>query len=326
VESESEKKDLVLKVSRKWSNILFCDEIRLVSEKSLIEFSEHNDINSWNCKRMLTGNSNILVNGCEKYDHQIMRINSPMRKYLRKIVCDREVYEILSEAEVIINAPFGIEELKLFELNVCEYGDLKRDCLEKNVMFTICGMITVEKLKIRFGRCKKRSMWSDFQDSRVRRKKTWSEAHINTTGMFYGGPRIDILEKNWKREDIGKFKFLLGYRNIKKRKFISDVIIISIYSNFDEEQFYPNFLRQFFQQIFKRMTQNNTESLYKRVIREVKEKEIMFKKFLIQLRMFYYTTFRKRSILEETFKMDIGNFGFEIQELTTKRCKVCKNS
>jgi hypothetical protein len=74
------------------------------------------------------------------------------------------------------------------------------------------------------------------------------------------------------------------------------------------------------------MTQNNTESLYKRVIREVKEKERMFKKFLLQLRMFYYTTFRKRSTLKETFKRDMGNFRFEIQELTTKRCKVCKNS
>jgi hypothetical protein len=34
---------------------------------------------------------------------------------------------------------------------------------------------------------KKRSMWSNFQDARVRRKKTWSEAHTNTIGMLCRG-------------------------------------------------------------------------------------------------------------------------------------------
>jgi hypothetical protein len=140
--------------------------------------------------------------------------------------------------------------------------------------------------------------------------------------VFYGGPQDDILKKIRKKEDTKMFEFLLSYRSKKKRKQVSDSIIISIHLNFNEQQFYHDFLRQVFEQIFKRVARNSTESIYKHVIKEIKKKKCLFKKFLLYLKMFYFSIFRKESIFEKIFKKKIDNFEVVFRELTTKRCKI----
>jgi hypothetical protein len=42
-------------------------------------------------------------------------------------------------------------------------------------------------------------MWSNFHDSRVRRKRHWSEAHTNTIWVFDGGAHQYCKEKFWSK-------------------------------------------------------------------------------------------------------------------------------
>jgi hypothetical protein len=62
---------------------------------------------------------------------------------------------------------------------------------------------------------KKPSMWSDFLDDRVRRKKIWSEAHTNTTMVFCGGFKMISSKKIRKRTG---FEVLIFYYCNKRRK------------------------------------------------------------------------------------------------------------
>jgi hypothetical protein len=71
-------------------------------------------------------------------------------------------------------------------------------------------------------------MWSEFRDARERRKKTWSETHIDTSRVFYEGSCNDILKKIRKKEDRKIFEFLLSYRSRKRKKQVSEAIIIRI--------------------------------------------------------------------------------------------------
>jgi hypothetical protein len=52
-------------------------------------------------------------------------------------------------------------------------------------------------------------MWSDFGDFRVRRKKTWSEAHINTIGVLYGA-LILVYKRNFLKEEKEKVLEIMG--------------------------------------------------------------------------------------------------------------------
>jgi hypothetical protein len=54
----------------------------------------------------------------------------------------------------------------------------------------------------------KRSMWSIFRDARLRRKKTWSEAHANTKGVLCGVP-MNIPKKIRKKTNRRIFEFLI---------------------------------------------------------------------------------------------------------------------
>jgi hypothetical protein len=137
---------------------------------------------------------------------------------------------------------------------------------------------------------------------------------------------MDILKKIRKRVDIRMFYFLLGYRSRKRRKFISDMLMIKISCNNDEKSLYHNFLKQVFEQIFKRVKANNMEPIYVKVIKKIRMNNIIFKKFLLQLRLFYFAAFKKESHLQNPFKKNIENFVIELQECKTKRCCLYRKS
>jgi hypothetical protein len=58
-------------------------------------------------------------------------------------------------------------------------------------------------------------MWSDFRDSPASRNKTWSKAHTDTSWVFCGGLRCEILKKIRKK---AKFEVLIFYYKSKRKK------------------------------------------------------------------------------------------------------------
>jgi hypothetical protein len=121
------------------------------------------------------------------------------------------------------------------------------------------------------------------------------------------------------------FEFLLSYRNPKRRKQASDVIILIISFDSSEPDFYHNFLCQVFDQLIKRIMQNKEEYIYKRLLKEVRKGDL-FKKFLLFLRLFYFTLMKKSFNAEKNFKRQLGNFAVRIRELLTNRCESCSRN
>jgi hypothetical protein len=136
------------------------------------------------------------------------------------------------------------------------------------------------------------------------------------------GPHMDILKKIRKKKDIRMFEFLIGYRSRKKRKFITDSILVKIRNNNDEETSYENFLRQISRQIFAIIRDNSKDSLYKRIIKDAENNGLLFKKFLLMLRLFFFKIFKKRSIFRKCFKKDLADITSKYKNTQQKGANV----
>jgi hypothetical protein len=142
-----------------------------------------------------------------------------------------------------------------------------------------------------------------------------------------GGPSYDILKKIRKKEDTKISEFLLSYRNRKKKKQDTDYIMISIQMKREMGNSYHSFLQQFFKCFLDRIRRNWNEYLYKNLIKEARRSKVLLKKFLLELRMFYFTIVKNEG--EEKgrkFIRQIGNFTINLRELAAGRCHSCRGN
>jgi hypothetical protein len=142
--------------------------------------------------------------------------------------------------------------------------------------------------------------------------------------VFSGGSYSSIPKKKRKKVDTKTLEFLFSYRCKKKRKQYTDCIMISIKTSSNEKINYNEFLQQFFGQIMARFKRDWNEKIYKYLFKEVSRSNQFFKKFLLSLRMFFFTVIKRNDSKKENyFKQQIGNFDIAIKELITGRTTCC---
>jgi hypothetical protein len=125
--------------------------------------------------------------------------------------------------------------------------------------------------------------------------------------------------------DTKILEFLLSYRNRKKRKQDVDSIFITITMENDGKIKYNNFLQQFFEGFMNRFKRNWNEYLYKNLLKESQRSNVLLKKFLPPLRMFFFTILMKNDVEKSgRFIQQIGNFDIVLRELITERSRICK--
>jgi hypothetical protein len=130
-----------------------------------------------------------------------------------------------------------------------------------------------------------------------------------------------------KKEGTKMFEFLLSYRNRKRKKQDSDSIIMKIQIDNDGKHSYYSFLQQFFNYFIDRIRRNWNEAIYKNLIKEARKSNMMLKKFLLHLQMFYFIGLKKENTSsEKIFTRKIDNFSITLRDLVTGRSKLCRQT